>query len=491
MDPRPAYPAALLERLGQLPDAPGVYLFTDARGRLLYVGKALSLRKRVASYFRGNGGGILMPPRLAHLMKQVAGLEVRPAANEAEALLLEAQLIKERKPRYNVSFRDDKTYPMLKLTHEAFPRLVVTRRRQADGAAYFGPFTEAALMHEAVQFLRRVFPLRTCTAMPRTPCLEYHLGQCLAPCAGYVTEAQYRRLAQDLAAFLRGERASLLKELGRRMAQAARDQRFEEAARLRNQIAALTSVVAARPPHAAGPLEQLQQALRLPRLPRRIEAFDISNLFGQHAVGSMVVFLDARPHKTHYRRFRIRTVEGIDDYRMMREVIRRRYSGTLAATLPLPDLVLIDGGKGQLGAARDELLALALATPVIGLAKRFEQIFLPDAPEPVLLLPSSPVLHLIQHLRDEAHRFAVTYHRQLRGATVTATALRAIRGIGPKKAARLLAHFGSLARLGQAAPEEIARVAGVNRAVADQVLRQLGRPGVRRFTMEEPHAHAA
>ena len=486
MVPRPSGGSALFQRVGQLPDAPGVYLFKDAHGRLLYVGKAVSLRKRVGSYFRASGDRGLRSPRILHLMTQVAGIEVRPAASEAEALLLEAQLIRAWKPRYNVAFRDDKTYPLLKLTHEAYPRLVATRRRQADGARYFGPFTDAGLMHEAVTFLRRVFPLRTCAAMPATPCLEYHLGQCLAPCAGYITEAQYRRLAGDLAAFLRGERAQLLKDLARRMDRAARDRRFEEAARIRNQIQALSSVIAARPSGAAaGALEQLQQALVLPRLPTRIEAFDISNLFGRYAVGSMVVFVDARPHKTHYRRFRIKTVQGIDDYRMMREVIRRRYSGSLAATLPLPDLILIDGGKGQLSAARDELRALRLSLPIIGLAKRFEQIFLPEASEPVLLLPSSPVLHLVQHVRDEAHRFAIGYYRLLHGQAVAESALHQIRGIGPKKAARLLAHFGSVTRLGQAAPEDIARVAGVSRAVADAVLERLGRPQVRTFHMRE------
>ena len=501
MASHPAAAPPLVERVAALPDAPGVYLFKDARGALLYVGKAVSLRKRVASYFRLHGTAAPLAPRIAHLMKQVVDLEVRPAASEAEALLIEAQLIRERRPRYNVSFRDDKSYPMLKLTREPFPRLVLTRRRQADGAEYFGPFTDAGLMHEAVRFLRRVFPLRTCAAMPTAPCLEYHLGQCLAPCAGYVSEAQYRRLAQDLAAFLRGERAQLLKELARRMEQAARDRRFEEAARIRNQIQALSSVIAARrSSSAAGPLEQLQQALRLPKLPRRIEAFDISNLFGRFAVGSMVVFVDAQPRKAHYRRFRIKTVQGIDDYRMMREVIRRRYSGTLAARLPpfdpaqggvpsnveglpLPDLVLIDGGKGQLNAARDELAALTLSLPVIGLAKRFEQIFLPGEPEPILLLPSSPVLHLIQRLRDEAHRFAIAYYRLLHGQTVADSALHQIRGIGPKKAARLLAHFGSTSRLAQAAPAAVARVAGVSRAVAETVLERLGRPRIRTFRM--------
>ena len=407
--------SALRERVARLPDAPGVYLFKDAGGAILYVGKALSLRKRVASYFRPTG----LAPRIGQMMKRVADLETRLTASEADALLLEAQLIKDRKPRYNVAFRDDKTYPMLKVTHEPFPRLLVTRRRLSDGAAYFGPYTEPGLMHEAVRFLRRVFPMRTCRTFPKSPCLEYHLGQCLAPCAAYITAQGYQRIVRDLLAFLNGERSQLLRDLTRRMAQAAQDERFEEAARLRDQLQALTSVIAAREKSAAaGALEQLQAALKLPRLPRRIEAFDISNLFGEFAVGSLVVFSDGKPRKAHYRRFRIRTVGGIDDYGMMREVIRRRYSGSLAGQLPLPDLILVDGGKGQLAAACEELAALSLTLPVMGLAKRFEHIFLPDSSEPVVLLPTSPVLHLIQHVRDEAHRFAITYHHLIRHRAV-------------------------------------------------------------------------
>ena len=414
-----------------------MYLFADASGRLLYVGKALSLRKRVGSYFRSTPA---LPPRIAHMMQQVADVDVRLTASEAEALLLEAQLIKERKPRYNVSFRDDKSYPMLKVTAERFPRLLVTRRRQADGARYFGPYPDAGLMRQAVEFLRRVFPMRTCRTFPKTPCLEYHLGQCLAPCVGYISEAAYQRIVDDLIALLNGRRDRLLRDLARRMAQASRDRRYEEAARLRDQIEALTSVIVAKEKSlTAGPLEQLQAALKLSALPRRIEAFDISNLFGQEAVGSMVVFSEGKPLKAHYRRFKIKTVQGIsatmhggsavlrggDDYRMMREVIRRRYSGTLASELPLPDLILVDGGKGQLAAACEELAALSsldstrdrLAIPTIGLAKRFEQIFVPHAEAPIVLLSTSPVLHLVQHVRDEAHRFAISYHRLLRGKT--------------------------------------------------------------------------
>jgi excinuclease ABC subunit C len=459
------------ERVAKLPDQPGVYLFKDAQGRLLYVGKAASLRKRVVSYVRPQAR---LAPRAAKMMSRVADVDVQLTASEAEALLLEAQLIKERQPPYNVAFRDDKAYPLLKVTNEPFPRLQVARRRQADGALYFGPYPDAGLMHEAVRFLRRVFPMRTCRTFPKTPCLEYHLGQCLAPCAGYITPQAYQRIADDLVAFLRGRRDRLLQDLARRMEQAARAQRFEEAARLRDQIRALTSVIVAKEKSlTAGPLEQLQAALKLPRLPRRIEAFDLSNLFGQFAVGSMVVFSDGKPLKAHYRRFRIETVRGIDDCQMMREVIRRRYSSTLASTLPLPDLILVDGGKGQLAAACEEMAGLSLAIPAIGLAKRFEHVFLPKAEEPIVLLPTSPVLHLVQHIRDEAHRFAITYHRGMRGRAITASVLDAIPGIGPRRKQRLLRHFGSVAALGSAAVEDVARAGRLSKPLASMVVQRL------------------
>lgn len=463
--------AGILKRVAQLPEQPGVYLFKDAAGQVLYVGKAINLRKRVYSYFRPLQR---LAPRVALMVGQIADVETRPAASEAEALLMESQLIKELHTRYNVSFRDDKSFPLLKVTKEPFPRLMITRRKLADGARYFGPYTDAGLMHAAVQFMRKVFPLRTCRRFPKSPCLEYHLGQCLAPCAGYISAAGYGRIVGDMTAFLEGKRDRLLRELSRRMRQTARDRRFEEAARLRDQIQALTSVIVAKEKSlTAGPLEQLQAALKLPCVPRRIEAFDISNIFGAFAVGSMVVFTDGRPHKAHYRHFKIETVQGIDDYRMMREILRRRYTGSLAGQLPPPELILIDGGKGQLAAACDELAAHALRIPAIGLAKRFEYIFLPGTSSPIVLLPTSPVLHLLQHVRDEAHRFAIRYHRALRGRTVSDSLLRRLPGIGPRRTAKLLSRFGSVQRLRQATPSEVAQAAGLSVDTAEALLRTI------------------
>lgn len=411
--PSPSF--SLLKRLPALPDQPGVYLFKGSRGNILYVGKAVSLRQRVRSYFHRPAA---LSPRIARLVAQVVDVEVRPTASEAEALLHEAECIKRYQPKYNVAFRDDKSYPLLKLTSERFPRLMLIRRTRVDHtdtARYFGPYPDAGSVHAALQFLRRVFPLRTCRAFPKTPCLEYHIGQCLAPCAGFIDEAAYQKIVDDLTAFLEGKRDDLLRELSRRMEQVSRHQRYEEAARLRDQIQALTSVIVAKEKSSlAGPLEQLQLALKLSALPRRIEAFDCSNLYGTFAVGSMVTFMDGKPHKAHYRHFKIKTVQGIDDYQMMGELIRRRYGGTLSKELPLPDLIIVDGGRGQLNAALDELKALGRTIPTMGLAKRFEHVMVPDQPDPIVLLPTSPVLHLIQRIRDEAHRFAISYHRRLR-----------------------------------------------------------------------------
>ncbi len=467
----PAHRAGLLERVSRLPDQPGVYLFRNARGELLYVGKALSLKTRVRSYFHSPS----LSPRIATLVTQIADVEVQQTPSEAEALLLESDLIKRHHPKYNVAFRDDKRYPLLKLTHEPFPRLLVVRRPdRSRGARYFGPYADAGLLRDALQFFKRVFPLRTCRTFPSSPCLEYHLGQCLAPCIGRIDEAAYQRIVDDVVAFLEGKRDGLLRDLARRMKQAARHRRFEEAARIRDQIHALTSVIVAKEKSAyAGPLEQLQLALRLPALPRRIEAFDISNIMGTFSVGSMVVFADGKPLKAHYRHFKIETVQGSDDYLMMREVIRRRYSGSLATKLPLPDLILVDGGRGQLNAALEEIGALALKIPALGLAKQFEHIIVPDQVDPIVLLPTSPVLHLVQHARDEAHRFAITHHRRLRGKGALRSALDAIRGIGPARRTALLKRFGTLSRVRQASPAAIAKAAKISVPHAEALLAQL------------------
>ena len=474
----------LRERISRLPQQPGVYLFRDAQGAVLYVGKAVSLRDRVGSYLQPPHR---LAPRIAQLVGRISDVDVRPVNSEAEALLLETQLIKSYRPKYNVAFRDDKSFPLLKLTHEPFPRLLLTRTRKADGARYFGPYADPGLLRQALQFFRRVFPLRTCRTFPKTPCLEYHLGQCLAPCVGYVDEAAYRRIVENLAAFLEGRRDDVLKDLTRRMREASRRHHFEEAARLRDQIQALSSAIVAKEKSAlAGPLEQLQLVLKLAAIPHRIEAFDISDIHGQDAVGSMVMFVDARPRKADYRMFKIETVHGIDDVKMMREVIRRRYGGSLAASLPMPDLILVDGGKGQLGAALEALREVSKEIPAIGLAKRFEHIIVPQQSEPIVLLPTSPVLHLVQHIRNEAHRFAITYHRRLRRRRARISALDENPGIGPARRALLLRRFGSITKLRSASVEDVVVAARISPAHAQIVLDCLNSPITKHQSPNKP-----
>jgi excinuclease ABC subunit C len=462
---------SLRKRLADLPDSPGVYIFRDFSGKVLYVGKASSLKKRVRSYFQKKP---TLAPRIAKLVESVCDLQIQKTFSEDEALLLESELIKKYRPRYNIAFRDDKSYPLLKLTKERFPRLLLVREKKDSGARYFGPYADATSLRQALQFMRRVFPLRTCRKLPKTPCLEYHIGQCLAPCAGLIDEKTYLRIVNGLIEFLEGKSDSLIKDLKKRMELASRLKRFEEAARIRDEILSLSAAVGPGwKRESEESLAQLQAALKMSSCPKRIEAFDISSIHGSFAVGSMVAFVDARPIKKDYRFFKIRTVSGIDDYQMMREVVRRRYSGSLSSKLPLPDLILIDGGKGHLNAAIQELFSVGISVPAVGIAKKEEKIFLPGQDEPILLLPSSPVLHLIQRLRDEAHRFAVQYHKKLRARPVTSSLLDALEGIGPSRKKKLLLQFGSVNGIRMAKPDEIARVVHISFERAAHLLNKL------------------
>lgn len=463
----------LREKAKQLPDQPGVYQMKDADGALLYVGKAASLRKRVSSYFQSSRR---VSPRTEAFLSRVADVEYIATRTEAEALLYEASLIRERQPRYNVLFRDDKRYPMLKLTvNERWPRLAIVRRRFNDGALYFGPYADARLLRQAVKLVRRIFPLRACHPMPTKTCLDYHLGLCAAPCIGNITEAAYQQTIRDMTLFLNGRRDELLDDLARRMEAASQAQRYEEAARLRDMVQALGAMAAAPEivsvsAQAARQLGDLMEALRLETLPRRIEAFDISNIHGKQPTGSMVCFVDGLPSRADYRTFHVRDIEGIDDYRMMGQVVQRRYRRALEERQPLPDLVLIDGGKGHVHVARETLRGLGLERlPVIGLAKRLEQVIVPDRPEPIELPRDSRALHLLQRIRDEAHRFAIGHHRRRRGKAALDSALDAIPGIGPVRRRRLITRFGSVDGILQASAEEIATCPGISLPLAVRI----------------------
>jgi excinuclease ABC subunit C len=602
--------------LKRLPDRPGVYLLKDARGTVLYVGKAQSLRSRVRSYWQKQAGSGEI-----HLIRSVIGkiadLEYTMTDSVSEALLLEINLVKRYRPRYNVRLKDDKSYPFIKITlAEDFPRVERTRKLPADGSRYFGPYASASSVDEAMNLIRRLFPFRTCTLDIREdrkaierPCLLYHIKRCQAPCVGYIGKADYRAQIEQIELFLEGRQEAVAGELSKQMQVASEATEYERAAALRDKVRAIertmesqkmaahaateedvlglarqdtqaavqlfavrggkmvgrdvflldapresddatvlagfvqqyysraTSIppvvlVPALPDDAAdlegmlagrrgaavhlrvpqrgekrellelaarnatetlareharwladqgktlAALDELADALDLAAAPLRIECYDISNFQGAQSVGSMVVFEDGRPRTGEYRRFRIKTVTGANDYASHQEVLRRRFIRAKAGDegseeelrWRLPDLVVIDGGKGQLSAAKETLDDLGYHDlAVVGLAKEREEIFLPDRDEPVLLPTTSPALYLMQRLRDEAHRFAITYHRALRAKAATHSAFDDLPGVGPKRRAALLRVFGSAKRVREAPVEQVAAVPGIGAALAAKI----------------------
>jgi excinuclease ABC subunit C len=589
----------LAEKLRGLPDAPGVYLFSDAQADLLYIGKAVSLKKRVHSYFTDRDFGY-DAERLGAMVAQIADVEYLLTANALEALILESNLIKERRPRYNIVLRDDKHYPFLRLNlADPYPALQVVRRIRKDGALYFGPYVPSGTMWSLLALIHRTFPLRTCKSIVgRTRCLEYHLGRCQAPCEGLVTPAEYGETVQRVRLLLEGKDREVLRQITDEMEGAAGRLEYERAARFRDQIESLRraaegqrvistrsedqdvfgiahegreahvqllvvrsgrligresfvfsdvpaegigallaalipqfylgareiprtiltshplidrelleAMLAGRAGHAVslkqperGPkahllemaignaqailaqsltssaareraMAEVQQALDLPRLPRRIECTDISNLSGLLAVGSLVTFVDGQPHRSEYKRFRIKTVIGADDFAMIREVLRRRLA---RSEWVFPDLLLIDGGRGQLTAgllaAKD---AGATDLPLASLAKEEELVFRPGRAEPIRLPDGSRGKHLLQQVRDETHRFALAYHRTLRGKAGLQSALDEIPGIGARRKRALLNRFGSLTRLRAASVEDLTRIGGLPPRLAEATHRFL------------------
>lgn len=475
-----------------MPNLPGVYIMKDKAGAVLYVGKAASLKKRVASYFQR---GANLPYRIRLMTEKAADISYIVTGSEAEALITEAAFIKRYKPRYNVALKDDKSYPHIKLTaSEDFPRIMLTRRLDDDGALYYGPYTDVKLLRKALKIMKRIFPLRTCRRMPKKVCLSYHIGQCYGPCIEAVGRDAYGDIAKELKLFLEGKREELIGGLSKKMRMASEKKDYEKAAIFRDRITALSVV----PRNMAGPrlepgaskeaepikmeaepydeIIALKFLLGLKRVPRKIEAFDVSNIRGAEAAGSMITFADGRPSKDDYRRFKIRDVKGIDDYKMMREIIKRRYERVKAEKLPCPDLIIIDGGKGHLNAALSTLEELGFGRlPVIAIAKRFEHIFLKERKEPVIFSRNSSVLRLIQRLRDEAHRFAVVYHRKLRKKKLIKSVLDDIKGIGEKKKMLLLHRFGSLENIKKAGIEEICSVRGIDEKLANAIIGHLNK----------------
>jgi len=401
------------EKIKKLPNSPGVYIMKNEEGGVLYVGKAINLRKRVSSYFRPKAS---LDERIGAMVRLVEDIDYISTSTEAEALIYENGLIKQLSPRYNVALKDGKSYPMLKLTTgENFPRLIMTREKKADGSVYYGPYANAKLLRQAIIFLKQIFPLRSCVKLGKKACLEYHLNQCLGPCAGYIDKTGYAEVVKELKLFLEGRRKELLDTISSKMKEAATREDFEAAAGFKDRLEALSTIkedsVLYKP---SGDLEELGRVLGLAKKPETIEAFDVSNIMGEAAVGSMIHFYKGRPNKDEYRHFRIKTVSGVDDYAMMREIVGRRYTRIIREGKKLPDLILIDGGKGHLGAACGELEKLGISkVPVVGIAKEFERLYVKDKKDPIILPKESKALHLLQRIRDEAHRFAISYHKSL------------------------------------------------------------------------------
>jgi excinuclease ABC subunit C len=481
------------EKLSKLPDKPGCYLMRDRDGRIIYVGKAASLRKRVRSYFRGHTRRTAQP-KIRSLIHSIADFDIVVLKSEAEAILTEGQLIKEYRPHYNTLWKDDKRFVMICVdVQHPFPTLRKCRIRKNDGALYFGPYTSGLAAKVTLEFLERRFGLRRCR--PRVPdadtykhCSNDIIADCSAPCIGKVSPEAYRKRVEEACAFLRGERVEMLKELRAAMEQAAADQRFEEAAALRDMLLHLHQAVKERARVRKTPKmkgdevrrgqTELKRQLKLPAEPHVIECFDISNISGTSSVASMVCAVDGIPNPNRYRRFRIKTVKGADDPRSMAEVVRRRYSRLLRENKPLPGLVMVDGGITQLRAAKAELAGLGLdALPVVGLAKRYEELVWDhENNSGNLILPRhSAALSVVTRLRDEAHRFAITYHRDLRRQRIMESRLDEIPGIGRAKKEALLRHFGSILRLSRATVEQIADAPGIGMKTAELIYRELSR----------------
>ncbi len=421
------------EKVHKLPSNPGVYLMKDARGRVIYVGKAVNLRSRVASYFTS---AAILDRRTAELIPEICDIDYIETDSEVDALLLEARLIKDVQPRFNLELKDDKTFPYLEIfVREDFPRVEFTRKPHSKGTKLYGPFTNAKKLRGTIAVLQRIFRFRTCTLDIQDgderwrwfrPCLLYSINQCTAPCNLQVSKQQYRKDINRLRMFLDGKKDTLLKELKAEMQQAAKEMRFEEAAGIRDEIQALENL------NLSGDLEQhaqpevfyidpqkgmagLKKIFKLPELPRRIEGIDIAHLHGGQTVASLVQFIDGLPFKHGYKRYKIRTVDGVDDFASIREVVSRRFRRLQQEAESFPDILLIDGGKGQLNAALEAMRAIEVDPPfTVSLAKREEEVFVPGEPQPRRLSKHAYGLRLLQYVRDESHRFAQHYHHLLR-----------------------------------------------------------------------------
>jgi excinuclease ABC subunit C len=478
-------PPTLKEKVRRLPDRPGVYLMKDRIGRILYVGKAKALKKRVSSYFQP-ARSFTLHPKIRALVEMIADFEAIEVKSEPEAILLEGKLIKQWKPRYNTDFTDDKRFLLVRVDpREELPRFRLARLRKDDRSRYFGPFAHSGPLRKALAQMRRKFGILLGDGTPqRLADGSWQLyDDVRAEIYGFpnsVTAAEYRDRVEQACAFLEGKSREWLEGLRAEMDSAAQRREFEKAAGLRDIVFALEKTLE-RPRHfertdptalSAGEpaLASLQQALALPGPPAVIECFDISHISGTFVVASMVRFADGRPDRDSYRRFRIKGFMGNDDYRAMEEVVGRRYRRLRQEGRAFPDLVVIDGGRGQVGAALKAFVALGLdPPPIVGLAKKEEIIVFPDGRPPLEIPLDHPGLRLLQRLRDEAHRFANTYNADLRSRKIRESQLDDFAGIGPVRRAALMDWFGSIDRLRGASVAEIAEVDGFGPRLASEL----------------------
>jgi excinuclease ABC subunit C len=487
----------VMPKVRDLPHKPGVYLFKDRFNRVIYVGKARDLAKRVGQYFhpsRASRGD----RKLQALLDSIWDLETHTVKSEPESLLLEGKLIKEYRPRYNISFRDDKRFLLVKVNlNDPFPKFTLTRVKKDDGARYFGPFAHSGSLRKTLGLLRKKFHLRTC--LPVIPgeidykhCLQHIIKNCSAPCVNKITRAGYMAQIKLACEFLDGASADMMNEFRTEMKAAADRMDFEKAAEIRNLLDDLrrttqpTKRFARQFVTTVRPTEDmtaLQEALGMSEPPQIIECFDISNISITHKVASMVCFTGGKPDRANYRRYRIRSVAGQDDFASMAEVVRRRYSRVLNDGIRKPSLIVVDGGKGQLSSARRELESLGLGDlPIIGLAKEREEIFRPGDPNPLVIDHASGAIRLLQRIRDEAHRVANGYHQLLMKQRMNESLLDDCPGVSENRKKLLLRHFGSMERLRNASVEEICEIEGIGPKMAETLveffakLRRRGQP---------------
>ena len=494
----------LTSKVRALPHKPGVYLYRDRLGRIIYVGKAKDLRKRVGQYFQPSRR-MLADLKTRALIASIWDLETHTVRTEAESLILENRLIKEYRPKYNISFRDDKQLLMVKVNlDEPFPRFHFTRNKVIDGSRYFGPFVNSGALRSTMELMKKKFGLRACT--PRLPtekdfkhCLNHIIKNCSAPCVHKITQAAYLEQVQRACEFLEGKSEEMLLKLQAEMKREAAAMNFEKAAQLRNLLDNIRHTTEPQRkftralPSTVLPqrdMEELREALRLASPPAWIECFDISNISVTHKVASMVCFKNGKPDRNSYRRYRVKTVEGQNDFACMAEVVGRRYGRLLREEGRMPDLIVVDGGKGQLSSALAELVKLGQGgQAIVGLAKKNEEIFRPQQSAPMVLSHESGALRLLQRIRDEAHRTANGYHQLLMKKRIGESVLDDCPGMGEAKKLALLKHFGSIEKIKKAAVGDLRGVPGIGQKLAENIVEFFRRPEPSTGAVDEPHTY--